>query len=122
MEIPKVKTRQNNSHHTEAIISKDSKNLEPRNSHVTKFRMPAIKPAYKNGVRLVSTFIMPSENSNICNEWANGLRHRPRVKRVGYLRWGRDGEAVQPEKGSGVEKCLGCAHAAEGGSPQRQVH
>jgi hypothetical protein len=28
----------------------------------------------------------------------NGLR---------YLRWGGDGEAVQPEKGSGVEKGLG---------------
>ena len=39
---------------------------------------------------------------------ANGLR---------YLRWGGDGEAVQPEKGSGVEKCLGCAQ-----NPQRQVH
>jgi len=38
----------------------------------------------------------------------NGLR---------YLRWGGDGEAVQPEKGSGVEKCLKTAQ-----SPQRQVH
>ena len=38
----------------------------------------------------------------------NGLR---------YLRWGGDGEAVQPEKGSGVENCLGCAQ-----TPQRQVH
>ncbi len=45
---------------------------------------------------------------------ANGLR---------YLRWGRDGEAVQLEKGSGVGNCLGCEHAAhKGGSPQRQVH
>jgi hypothetical protein len=34
-----------------------------------------------------------------------------------YLRWGRDGEAVQPEKCSGVENCLGCAQ-----NPQRQVH
>ena len=39
---------------------------------------------------------------------ANGLR---------YLRWGGDGEAVQPEKGSGVEKCLGLPQ-----NPQRQVH
>jgi len=34
-----------------------------------------------------------------------------------YLRWGGDGEAVQPEKGSGVEKCLKTAQ-----NPQRQVH
>jgi hypothetical protein len=34
-----------------------------------------------------------------------------------YLRWGRDGEAVQPEKSSGVENCLKCAQ-----NPQRQVH
>ena len=39
---------------------------------------------------------------------SNGLR---------YLRWGRDGEAVQPEKSYGVENCLGCVQ-----SPQRQVH
>jgi hypothetical protein len=39
---------------------------------------------------------------------ANGLR---------YLRWGGDGEAVQPEKCSGVENCLRCAQ-----NPQRQVH
>jgi len=32
-------------------------------------------------------------------ETPNGLRHRPRAERVGYLRWGGDGEAVQPEKG-----------------------
>ena len=38
----------------------------------------------------------------------NGLR---------YLRWGGDGEAVQPEKCSGVENCLRCAQ-----NPQRQVH
>ena len=38
----------------------------------------------------------------------NGLR---------YLRWGGDGEAVQPEKGYGVENCLKCAQ-----NPQRQVH
>ena len=38
----------------------------------------------------------------------NGLR---------YLRWGGDGEAVQPEKGYGVENCLGFAQ-----NPQRQVH
>ncbi len=41
-------------------------------------------------------------------EGANGLR---------YLRWGGDGKAVQPEKGSGVENCLKCAQ-----NPQRQVH
>jgi len=34
-----------------------------------------------------------------------------------YLRWGGDGEAVQPEKGQGVENCLGCAQ-----NPQRRVH
>jgi len=38
----------------------------------------------------------------------NGLR---------YLRWGGDGEAVQSEKGYGVENCLKCAQ-----NPQRQVH
>jgi hypothetical protein len=38
----------------------------------------------------------------------NGLR---------YLRWGGDGEAVQPEKGSGVGNCLRLAQ-----NPQRQVH
>ena len=39
---------------------------------------------------------------------ANGLR---------YLRWGGDGEAVQPEKWKGVENCLGWPQ-----NPQRQVH
>ena len=39
---------------------------------------------------------------------ANGLR---------YLRWGGDGEAVQPEKCSGVENCLRLPQ-----NPQRQVH
>ena len=39
---------------------------------------------------------------------SNGLR---------YLRWGGDGEAVQPEKWQGVENCLKCAQ-----NPQRQVH
>ena len=34
-----------------------------------------------------------------------------------YLRWGGDGEAVQPEKSSGVGNCLKCAQ-----NPQRQVH
>jgi hypothetical protein len=38
----------------------------------------------------------------------NGLR---------YLRWGGDGEAVQPEKCSGVENCLKMPQ-----NPQRQVH
>ena len=38
----------------------------------------------------------------------NGLR---------YLRWGGDGEAVQPEKVTGVGNCLKCAQ-----NPQRQVH
>ena len=41
-------------------------------------------------------------------EQPNGLR---------YLRWGRDGEAVQLEKGYSVGNCLGCAQ-----NPQRQVH
>jgi hypothetical protein len=44
----------------------------------------------------------------IFSEAHNGLR---------YLRWGGDGEAVQPEKWQGVENCLGCAQ-----TPQRQVH
>jgi len=44
----------------------------------------------------------------LCTGRANGLR---------YLRWGGDGEAVQPDKCSGVENCLGCAQ-----NPQRQVH
>jgi len=34
-----------------------------------------------------------------------------------YLRWGGDGEAVQPEKGYGVGNCLGLRQ-----NPQRQVH
>jgi len=34
-----------------------------------------------------------------------------------YLRWGGDGEAVQPEKGRGVRKGLKMAQ-----NPQRQVH
>ena len=34
-----------------------------------------------------------------------------------YLRWGGDGEAVQPEKGYGIENCLKCVQ-----NPQRQVH
>jgi len=34
-----------------------------------------------------------------------------------YLRWGGDGEAVQPEKCSGVENCLRLPQ-----NPQRQVH
>ena len=34
-----------------------------------------------------------------------------------YLRWGKDGEAVQLEKGLGVGNCLKCAQ-----NPQRQVH
>ncbi len=38
----------------------------------------------------------------------NGLR---------YLRWGGDGEAVQPEKYSGVGNCLRLPQ-----NPQRQVH
>lgn len=38
---------------------------------------------------------------------ANGLR---------YLRWGGDGEAVQPEEGLGVGDCLGLLQ-----TPQRQV-
>ena len=41
-------------------------------------------------------------------EAPNGLR---------YLRWGGDGEAVRPEKGSGVENCLRLPQ-----NPQRQVH
>jgi hypothetical protein len=47
-------------------------------------------------------------NENARKKTPNGLR---------YLRWGEDGEAVQPEKGYGVENCLGCAQ-----NPQRQVH
>jgi len=39
---------------------------------------------------------------------ANGFR---------YLRWGGDGEAVQPEKCRGAEKCLKTAQ-----NRQRQVH
>ena len=42
------------------------------------------------------------------NEVPNGLR---------YLRWGGDGEAVQPEKCQGAESCLRCAQ-----NPERQVH
>jgi len=42
------------------------------------------------------------------HEAPNGLR---------YLRWGGDGEAVQPEKCLGVENCLRLPQ-----NPQRQVH
>jgi hypothetical protein len=35
---------------------------------------------------------------------------------LGYLRWGGDGEAVQPEKCSGVGNCLRCAQ-----NPQQPV-
>jgi hypothetical protein len=42
------------------------------------------------------------------SEPPNGLR---------YLRWGGDGEAVQPEKCSGAGNCLKTAQ-----NPQRQVH
>ena len=47
---------------------------------------------------------------------ANGLM-QGHTNGLRYLRWGGDGEAVQPEKCSGVENCLGCAQ-----TPQRQVH
>ncbi len=47
-------------------------------------------------------------SSIILRETPNGLR---------YLRWGRDGEAVQPEKWKGVENCLRLPQ-----NPQRQVH
>jgi len=43
---------------------------------------------------------------------ANGLR---------YLRWGGDGEAIQLEKGSGVENAWN-VRTPRSGSPQRQVH
>ena len=45
----------------------------------------------------------------------DSLREAPNGLR--YLRWGGDGEAVQPEKSSGVGNCLKCAQ-----NPQRQVH
>ena len=45
---------------------------------------------------------------DLTKQTPNGLR---------YLRWGGDGEAVQPEKWQGVEKCLGWPQ-----NPQRQVH
>ena len=65
----------------------------------------AFKVIYDN--RLTVCAIVPERS-----EWDREAR-----------RWGGDGEAVQPEKGYGVENCLGCAHAAlKGGSPQRQVH
>jgi len=44
----------------------------------------------------------------LCKKMPNGLR---------YLRWGGDGEAVQPEKCSGVGNCLRLPQ-----NPQRQVH
>ena len=44
----------------------------------------------------------------LCKGLANGLR---------YLRWGGDGEAVQPEKKLRRGKGLGFAQ-----NPQRQVH
>ena len=46
--------------------------------------------------------------TDFCGQPPNGMR---------YLRWGGDGEAVQPEKCSGVENCLRFAQ-----NPQRQVH
>ena len=46
--------------------------------------------------------------TNFCTGLPNGLR---------YLRWGGDGEAVQPEKWKGVENCLRLPQ-----TPQRRVH
>ena len=62
------------------------------------------------------TLICKTQNANLKKSQpkallqvlANGLR---------YLRWGGDGEAVQPEKSSGVENCLEFRQ-----NPQRQVH
>ena len=42
-----------------------------------------------------------------CKRVANGLR---------YLRWGRDGEAVQPEKCSGVENAWDVAESPASGA------
>jgi hypothetical protein len=53
-------------------------------------------------------FIFQKRHLVVQDGLPNGLR---------YLRWGGDGEAVQPEKCSGVENCLRFAQ-----NPQRQVH
>ena len=72
------------------------------------------------------TLICKTQNANLKHNLF--LENRPKdllqvlANGMRYLRGGGDGEAVQPEKGLGVGNCLGCAHAAEGGSPQRQVH
>ena len=69
--------------------------------------------AMNKAMKIILDFILPSIFLLIIHDVfmasaPNGLR---------YLRWGGDGEAVQPEKCSGVENCLGCAQ-----NPQRQVH
>ena len=57
---------------------------------------------------LKHNLFLKNQPKDLTQVLANGLR---------YLRWGGDGEAVQPEKWKGVENCLGCAQ-----NPQRQVH
>ena len=67
------------------------------------------------------TLICKTQNADLTNKII--LKNRPKdltqvlTNGLRYLRWGGDGEAVQPDKCSGVENCLGCAQ-----NPQRQVH
>jgi len=57
---------------------------------------------------LKTNLILKNSPKGLTQVLANGLR---------YLRWGGDGEAVQPEKWQGVENCLRLPQ-----NPQRQVH
>jgi hypothetical protein len=74
---------------TELLFELALKNYAPNN----------LKPTMLS--REIITFSSSNETAFFiilfCNETPNGLRHRPRAKRVGYLRWGEDGEAVQLE-------------------------
>jgi hypothetical protein len=70
--------------------------------------MNSINVLYGYAVLDARPQIYAFKKTNFCTGRANGLR---------YLRWGGDGEAVQPEKCSGAENCLRCAQ-----NPQRQVH
>ena len=55
---------------------------------------------YQKKLIYETKILRKKENHNYARQMPNGMR---------YLRWGGDGEAVQPEKGLGVENCLGCA-------------
>ena len=73
-----------------------------------KVNSPKIRYKLDCQTLLFAIVDFPKTIPTLCKETPNGLR---------YLRWGGDGEAVQPEKGQGVENCLRLPQ-----NPQRQVH